>query len=52
MNEFENAMAMLVALEAEYSVEAEKAYDAFLLANGFMNSEVYDYCIAEGLLEA
>lgn len=50
MNEFEKAVEIFLALEADYTEAGYNAYLSFISNAGILNSEVYDYCVFEGLL--
>ena len=51
MDNFDKAVEMLVALESDYSETGYNNYIAFVMSNGFSNSEVYDHCVSENLLD-
>lgn len=50
-SEFELAVAMFLALEADYTEAGYNAYLSFISNAGILNSEVYDHCVFEGLLD-
>lgn len=54
MSKFEEAMAMYAEVHKNWTEESEEVYQEvldFIYANGFTESEVYDYCISEGLMK-
>ena len=49
--EFEQAVAIFLALEADYTEAGYNNYLSFISNAGILNSEVYDHCVFEGLLD-